>query len=66
MFIYLFYLFIIGFLQSNTGAKTMGHKSHTRFKHQPNPFLKYKLNIINRLNRLLNKCTQQEYLPGNI
>ena len=41
MFIYLFYLFIIGFLQSNTGAKTMGHESPTRFKHQPNPFLKY-------------------------
>ena len=31
------YLFIC---TSGTGAKTIGHKSPTRFKHQPNPHLK--------------------------
>ena len=41
-FIYLFiiYLFIQGFVQSSTRAKTIGHKSPTRFKLQPNPLLK--------------------------
>ena len=34
------YLFILGFVQSSTGAKTTGHKSPTRFKLQPNPLLK--------------------------
>ena len=42
----------------STGAKTIGHKSPPRFKNQPNPLLKFKLNNINKLNRLLNKCTQ--------
>ena len=38
-----FYLFIylLRSCMSSTGAKTIGHKSPTRFKHQPNPLLKF-------------------------
>ena len=40
VFIYFIYLFIQGFVQSSTTAKTIGHKSPTKFKLQPNPLLK--------------------------
>ena len=42
--IYLFinlYIIYLRICTSSTGAKTIGHKSPTRFKHQPNPLVKF-------------------------
>ena len=65
LFIYLFIYLRICTSSTSTGAKTIGHKSPTRFKHQPNPHLKFQLNNINNLTSARSKGIYQATFRTN-